>query len=281
MEAQEKRITLADGRSLSYLESGEVTGTPLLYMHGNPGSARERHNHDALYKTHHIRFIGVNRPGIGTSSVAESWQAETFADDLHELLQQLRIPQINLMGYSGGGLYACALAAKYPEVVRKLVLVSSVAPFDDEYLYCKLSDANRMFFDAARENPDGLLQQLSAIQDPETILATINSMVNEADKSVLFLPQVKSDLLAAYADVLKQGLKPLVQDLSNIASPWPFSLGAIQADTQLWHGRLDQNSPIESCEYLAERIPKATTAVQDEAAHYFSYPQWQAIIEAI
>src|SRR5262249_21317248 len=67
---------------------------------------------------------------------------EAMADDIAALITHLGLKQVDLMGYSLGGMVAQHVTIRHPELVRKLVVVS--AP-------CKKSGWNR-------ENREGMTQ---------------------------------------------------------------------------------------------------------------------------
>jgi pimeloyl-ACP methyl ester carboxylesterase len=50
---------------------------------------------------------------------------DTYVEDLHSLINDLGIDNVNLIGFSLGGAIALGFAVKYPEMVSSLVLMSS------------------------------------------------------------------------------------------------------------------------------------------------------------
>jgi pimeloyl-ACP methyl ester carboxylesterase len=48
-----------------------------------------------------------------------------MADDTAELLRQLKIGPADILGYSTGGTIAIELGLRYPDLVRKLVVISA------------------------------------------------------------------------------------------------------------------------------------------------------------
>lgn len=70
--------------------------------------------------------ISFNYPGIGGSSFAPYYlRFNKLAELVLELLRKLRISQrVNLVGWSQGSVLARAIAVKYPELLKTLILVS-------------------------------------------------------------------------------------------------------------------------------------------------------------
>ena len=61
-------ITLADGRTLAYCEWGNPTGSPVLLVHGAPGSRLLCPDEDATAGAG-VRLLTVDRPGYGARTL--------------------------------------------------------------------------------------------------------------------------------------------------------------------------------------------------------------------
>jgi pimeloyl-ACP methyl ester carboxylesterase len=79
---------------------------------------------DELAKTRQV--IAVELQGHGrTADTPRDITSENLADDVAALLEQLKIPRADLIGYSMGGGVAMQCAIHHPERVRKVVVISS------------------------------------------------------------------------------------------------------------------------------------------------------------
>jgi pimeloyl-ACP methyl ester carboxylesterase len=78
-----------------------------------------------------FRAIGYDRRGFGRST--QPWTGydyDTFADDIADLISQLALSQVTLVGFSmGGGDVVRYLARHGSASISKLALISSVTPF--------------------------------------------------------------------------------------------------------------------------------------------------------
>jgi pimeloyl-ACP methyl ester carboxylesterase len=73
------------------------------------------------------KVIAVELQGHGrTADSSRDFTEENFADDVAALLDHLKIPRADLMGYSMGGAVAMQCAIRHPDKVRKVVVISSV-----------------------------------------------------------------------------------------------------------------------------------------------------------
>jgi pimeloyl-ACP methyl ester carboxylesterase len=100
------------------------SGEPLLLLHGAYGTI------DmwgpilkGLAKDHQV--IAVELQGHGhTADIDRPFSYDDFADDVAGLMDHLGIAQADVVGYSMGGMTALQLAMRYPDRVRKLVVIS-------------------------------------------------------------------------------------------------------------------------------------------------------------
>jgi pimeloyl-ACP methyl ester carboxylesterase len=72
------------------------------------------------------KVIAIEMQGHGrTADTARDITDENLADDVAALLEQLKIPRADLVGYSMGGAVAMQCAIRHPDKVRKVVIISS------------------------------------------------------------------------------------------------------------------------------------------------------------
>ncbi len=105
----------------------EGKGTPLLLIAGGPGLAHDYFHpyFSALAAAH--RVIYYDALGRGRSDRAHKAADYTFTRDVEEveaLRKALGIARMDVLGHSYGTLVAQAYALKYPNAVRRLVLIS-------------------------------------------------------------------------------------------------------------------------------------------------------------
>jgi pimeloyl-ACP methyl ester carboxylesterase len=132
-QAQEKgHYASVNGLKMYYEIHG--TGQPLVLVHGGGSTIHTTFGKilPVLAKTH--RIIAVELQAHGHTSDRDTPESfEQDADDIAELLKQLKIPGADIFGFSNGGNTAMRLAIRHPELVRKLVLASTFYKRDGMY----------------------------------------------------------------------------------------------------------------------------------------------------
>jgi len=103
------------------------SGQPLVLLHGSFGFIEGWATVlPTLAKTHQV--IAVELQGHGhTNDLERPLSSEQMAEDVAALLQQLKIKDADLFGYSMGGMVALGVAIRHPELVRKLATLGSGA----------------------------------------------------------------------------------------------------------------------------------------------------------
>jgi pimeloyl-ACP methyl ester carboxylesterase len=113
----------AAGIDLEVHDQGK--GEPLLFLHSAQGFDA-RHEVSALLAQKH-RLVAPSHPGFGKSSLPD-WLDSV--DDISyvylELLDQLELETVHLVGCSIGAWIAAEIATKAPERIRRLVMVGPV-----------------------------------------------------------------------------------------------------------------------------------------------------------
>lgn len=100
------------------------TGTPIVLIHGLPGTAEDFDAVTPLLAGH--RTVAIDRPGFGYSSGGYV-PFERQLQAIHELIAKLHILRPVIVGHSYGGTIALGYAERYPADVRGLVLVDAAA----------------------------------------------------------------------------------------------------------------------------------------------------------
>lgn len=114
-----------DGISYAYRRFGATAGTPLLFLH----HFRAGMDHwdplvtDGLAAGRPV--ILFNNAGVASSSGDTPETMETLADHAAAFLHAIGVGVADILGFSIGGHVAQALALRYPQLVRRLIIAGS------------------------------------------------------------------------------------------------------------------------------------------------------------
>jgi len=121
-----KSLTLASGDKMVYAENGNVTGEPLLLIHGFGGNKDNFTRIARQLEGYHLIIPDLLGFGASSKPMSADYRSEAQATRLHELLQAKGlVSNIHVGGNSMGGAISVAYAAKYPSEVKSLWLVDS------------------------------------------------------------------------------------------------------------------------------------------------------------
>jgi pimeloyl-ACP methyl ester carboxylesterase len=119
------RIVDLPGGDLQVREDGPATGPPVVLIHGWAASIHWWGRITPLLAGRD-RVIRVDLLGHGGSAKPRNgYSIEEQADRVALALTRLRVRRALLVGHSAGGAVATALAARHPELARRLVLIDS------------------------------------------------------------------------------------------------------------------------------------------------------------
>ncbi len=115
----------ADVNGLEMYYEVHGSGEPLILLHGGVG-AIEMFGEVLPLLAEGRQVIAADLQAHGrTADIDRSLSYEAMADDVAALIEHLDLEKADIMGYSLGGGVALQTAIRHPEVVRKLVVVST------------------------------------------------------------------------------------------------------------------------------------------------------------
>ena len=96
----------------------------ILLMHGSGLSHIVWSFHEQFYSTQGFNVLSVDLPGHGNSEGPSLQSIEEISDWIKSLMTKLNIEKIIIIGHSQGALVGIDFAARYPELILRLVLVA-------------------------------------------------------------------------------------------------------------------------------------------------------------
>lgn len=270
-------ITLPDGRTLGYAQSGSPTGRTIFYIHGFPGCRLEAGALDSIGKTLNARIIAMDRPGLGWSSPQPNRTLLDYPKDLQHLASHLNIPSYGIIGISGGGPYALACAYALPrDQLRAVTVVCGLGCPDMGYSGMRYP--NRLGWGFSQRYLPSITRWWISnetigrkdLTDEQRWEQWRTGFLKSTHPKDLEIAKDEDELklsLRCGMEALSQGYEGYVQDSIVLSSPFGFRIEDIRKDlpVRVWHGTDDTNVPLQHGQKVAARIGEnANLRVEDE-----------------
>jgi proline iminopeptidase len=258
-------VTARDGTRLAVHDSGDGPG--LLCLPGGPGRASAYlENLGGLDATHTLHLLDSR--GSGESELPGDRASLAFprlADDVEDVRAALRLEPADVLGHSAGCPVALLHAARHPDVVRRLVLVTpSGRPFgwsaDDlgdivqtrsgEPWYAEAAEAAEI---APTANP-ALRRELDRVMRP--------LWYGRWDE------RTQAHAASADEQMSLRAAAGYVPGPDYDAAATLESLKAITAAVLVVVGELDTMTGVTVADRFADVLPEATVAVVPGAGHF-------------
>lgn len=260
----EGTIAVGEGRRLGFAEYGSAQGRAVIWLHGTPGARRQiPMEARAFAKRENVRLIGLDRPGIGSSTPHRYGSVLDFAADLETVADTLGIDQMAMVGLSGGGPYTLATAHAMPDRVVAAGILGGVAPSKGpDSIGGGMVDVGVLLAPAlaAGGAPIGIaastiIRMARPFASPMIDLYGYASP--EGDRRLLARPEFKAMFLD---DLLNGGRKQLSAPFADIvlfARDWGFRVGDVKVPVRWWHGDCDHIIPYFHGEHMVRLLPDA------------------------
>ncbi|MBP6020700.1 MAG: alpha/beta hydrolase [Burkholderiaceae bacterium] len=249
------RFIDVDGDQFAYRRWGKPSGVPLFFVahfragldHWDPLLT------DGLAQGREV--ILFNGRGVASSTGTPRNRMEDMADDIALVIQALGLPQVDLLGFSIGGMQVQEVALRHPELVRKLLLLGTGPRGGD-----------------AMRNPKVVEVARNPVPTVEDFLFLFFGRSEAAKKAGLAFwerrhqrPDLDPPSSAEFA--LAQ-VEALVAYAAALPGDNPFAhLNAIKQPTLVLNGVDDIMVPSINSWHLAQNIPNAQLLIYPDAGH--------------
>lgn len=210
----------------------------------------------------HFRVIAFDNRGAGLSEKPDcEYTIEMMAEDAVALLGALNVARAHVLGHSMGGYIAQEIALRHPDVVSKLILVSTSFGGENAVLMSP-ETAAQMRSELEAEDREAALRRGLSLRFSDRFLAEHPEIVEE------FLARRKAHLPPAYAWQR--------QFAACLRFETESRLNALQAPTLIVTGSEDPIVPSENSLRLVQAIPNARLMIFPGARHLVFIEQAEA-----
>lgn len=260
----EGSVAVRDGRRLSFAEFGAPRGAAIIWMHGTPGARRQVPMEARAYAAEHdLRIIGIDRPGIGTSTRHLYANVLDWVADLEMVADALAIDTMRVIGLSGGGPYALAAGVGLPDRVHGVGVLGGVAPTSGP-------DAIRggLVEVAPYAAPvisllrvplgfalAGAIRLVRPLAGPA--IDTYAALQPRGDKELLARPEFRAMFLDDLLNGSRFHVGAPLSDIILFTRHWGFDAADVQVPVRWWHGDNDHIIPHAHGVHMAARLPDA------------------------
>jgi pimeloyl-ACP methyl ester carboxylesterase len=284
----EGKITVRDGRLIGFAEFGDPQGRAVFWLHGTPGARRQIPAEARIYaEAHHIRLIGVDRPGIGSSTPHQYGTVSEFAPDLQTMADILGIERMAVIGLSGGGPYTLACAAAMPRRVVVAAVLGGVAPTrGPDAISGGLMGLGMVV--APILEVGGLPVRLASatmikLFRPVTspVLGLYARISPESDRQLLGRPEIKAMFLDDLLNGSRKQMTAPFADVVAFARSWGFRLDEVAVPVRWWHGDRDHIIPFAHGQHVVARLPDAKLYVIPGESHLAALGRAEEILRTV
>lgn len=285
--ATARQAQLQDGRRLGFAEYGDPAGKAVILFHDLWGNRTLRHPDDSILTRLGIRLIGMDRPGFGLSTRKPGRRFMDVVDDTMLLAKALKIDRFAVLGYSAGGPYALACAYRFPQIVTRCAVVSSLPPMDNAQGFravnayysrlFQLASGMESFFRLLMRGffwIDSQREAAQSIQESAVLMPAV-------DREILKNASIYSRRRDMWDEIRRGGSDAFVDEIVTLVQSWGFHLQSIQIPVDIWWGEADTFSAPLVGKRMRNFIPNARLRLEPQAGHLILFSHWQAILEAL
>jgi pimeloyl-ACP methyl ester carboxylesterase len=244
----------AGGVEFAYRRLGPNTGVPVVFLthlaavldNWDPRVV------DGIAAKH--RVIAFDNRGVGASSGTTPTTIEEMATDAVAFIRALGFEQVDLFGFSMGGMIAQVIAREEPQLVRKMI-IAGTGPAGGE----GIENVTRItYLDVAR----GVLTR----QDPKQFLFfTRTPNGRRAGKE--FLARLEERTNDRDKAISVRSFRAQLKAIHRWGQQQPADLQSIHQPVLVMNGESDRMVPTKNTVDLDRRLPNSELVIYPDAGH--------------
>jgi pimeloyl-ACP methyl ester carboxylesterase len=209
-----------------------------------------------------------------------------------QLADALGIERFGVVGWSAGGPYAAACAARIPARLAGVAIgasrhLSQFNVVENPAAYDALKADDRRLFDLAQQDPDAAARAAAEADEgwvralwdsPETWLDGVE--LPQPDRPYLEDAERRRSFLEAVRESVRQGPEAFAWEQIDVFLPWGFRLADIAIEVRVFHGEQDTWVDRRHIDFIIETLPRARLTVWPDSGHGPTR-HWGEILEAV
>jgi len=200
------------------------------------------------------RVIAFDNRGVGASTGSPATSIEQMAKDAITFIKAMGFEQVDLFGFSMGGMIAQEIALMEPQLVRKMI-IAGTGPAGGEGIS-----------KVARVTYLDMLRGFLTHQDPKQFLFFTRTPTGiRAGKS--FLARIKERSRSRDKEITVTALQAQLKALRRWGSKEPEDLSKIHQPVLVANGESDRMVPTRNTHDLARRLPNSDLIIYPDAGH--------------
>jgi len=281
---------LPDGRSLGYATIGK--GKPVMYFHGTASSRLEVYLLKQLTIKEKLQLIAIDRPGYGLSTYKPRKNIQDLNNDLNFLANHLGIEQFNVLGWSGGGVFALAYITCFPQRVTCGVIASTPdLPFDATTAHnnipfakyvMKLSFLGKIAMQNMRrqilraDTPEAFLQSRQGQQT----LHTCSSRDLTFFANPTWIGLMHQSMKEAFRQ--NNSINSVLEEHKLFLNPWNLPFKNLNNKVLwIWQGTEDKTCPIKNAYNIAHKAKGCNLEIFPTQGHYAMFDNIEKLKERL
>jgi pimeloyl-ACP methyl ester carboxylesterase len=242
------------GTPFAYRELGPATGVPVIFLH-HLAAALDNWDPRAVdgiaAKRHVITF---DNRGVGASGGKTPTSIEEMARDAIAFIRALGFDQVDLFGFSMGGMVSQVIVQTEPQLVRRLILAGT-GPAGGEGID-KVTAIT--YLDMTR----GAL----TFKDPKTYLFFTRTRNGKAAAKA-YLERLKERTKDRDKPISITALRAQLKAIHRWGKQAPADLSRIHIPVLVMNGDYDRMVPTSNTFDMAKRFPDAELKIYPDAGH--------------
>jgi pimeloyl-ACP methyl ester carboxylesterase len=276
----------AGGRMVGIYEYGDPAGAPVMVFHGTPACGAGFAWADAAARERGLRLIAPDRPGIGLSSRLPSWTVADYPAQVGALADSLHVERFAVWGYSGGGPYAVACAARLADRVTATAVAAGMGQVGVWATIDESEKTDRQMLRLATTHPAvarfllGTSGRIARVS-PKIAMRSFEQQLHANDREVVLTLGPPKTVMAVFTQAFLHGAHGVVADYAAIAQPWGVDLEAVDTPVAIFHGDADTMVPLRHGEELTKRLRTATMTVWPGEGHLGTITHVGDVLDAL